>query len=69
MKPDGAKLSKSNRDTGVRDLRAAGASAARVRGLAAAAVGLLEVAADLEIAALPSLLGSFKIPPEKGDAS
>ncbi len=69
VKPDGAKLSKSNRDTGVRDLRAAGVSAARVRGLAAAAVGLLECAADLEIEALPSIVGSFKIPPEKGDAS
>ena len=50
VKPDGEKLSKSSGDTGVRELRAAGADAARVIGLAAAAVGLVErgqsVAAD-----------------------
>jgi glutamyl-Q tRNA(Asp) synthetase len=38
---DGAKLSKSNRDTGVRELREAGYSAADVIGMAARAVGLL----------------------------
>ncbi|MEO8500225.1 MAG: tRNA glutamyl-Q(34) synthetase GluQRS [Vicinamibacteria bacterium] len=38
--PDGAKLSKSNRDTGIRDLRAAGWSAERVLGRAAASLGL-----------------------------
>jgi glutamyl-Q tRNA(Asp) synthetase len=38
--PTGEKLSKSNRDTGVRDLRAAGMSAADVIGRAASAVGL-----------------------------
>lgn len=37
---DGRKLSKSNRDTGVRDLRAAGWSAERVLGRAAASLGL-----------------------------
>ena len=37
----GEKLSKSSGDTGVRELRAAGASAAEVIGLAAAAAGLL----------------------------
>lgn len=37
----GHKLSKSNRDTGVRDLRAAGATAPDVIGRAAAAVGLV----------------------------
>ena len=50
VKPDGEKLSKSSGDTGVRELRAAGADAARVIGLAAASVGLVErgqsVAAD-----------------------
>ena len=38
--PDGQKLSKSNRDTGIRDLRASGWSVARVFGRAAAALGL-----------------------------
>lgn len=37
---DGAKLSKSNRDTGIRDLRSAGLSADQVLGRAAAALGL-----------------------------
>ena len=37
---DGAKLSKSNRDTGIRDLRAAGLSVEQVLGRAAAALGL-----------------------------
>lgn len=37
---DGRKLSKSNRDTGVRDMRAGGASAAEVIGRAAYAAGL-----------------------------
>lgn len=40
LRPDGAKLSKSNRDTGVRDLRAAGWSAERVLGEAAHRAGL-----------------------------
>jgi glutamyl-Q tRNA(Asp) synthetase len=38
--PDGRKLSKSNRDTGIRDLRADGWSLQRVLGQAAAALGL-----------------------------
>ncbi len=38
--PDGAKLSKSNRDTGLRDLRAAGCSAEEVLGRAAFLGGL-----------------------------
>jgi glutamyl/glutaminyl-tRNA synthetase len=50
LKPSGEKLSKSGRDTGVRDLRAAGAAPREVIGRAAAAVALLErpepVAAD-----------------------
>jgi glutamyl/glutaminyl-tRNA synthetase len=41
-RPSGAKLSKSDGDTGVRDLRAAGRSAAWVLGMAAAGVGLAE---------------------------
>ena len=42
IKPDGEKLSKSNGDTGVHELRAAGVDPAAVIGLAAAAVGLVE---------------------------
>jgi glutamyl/glutaminyl-tRNA synthetase len=38
-RPDGSKLSKSSGDTGVRDLRAAGRSAAEVIELAATATG------------------------------
>jgi glutamyl-tRNA synthetase/glutamyl-Q tRNA(Asp) synthetase len=41
LKPSGEKLSKSSGDTGVRQLRAAGASPADVIGRAAAAVGLV----------------------------
>jgi glutamyl-tRNA synthetase/glutamyl-Q tRNA(Asp) synthetase len=44
MKTSTQKLSKADRDTSVRDLRAAGWSAADVIGHAAAAVGLLEAA-------------------------
>jgi glutamyl-tRNA synthetase/glutamyl-Q tRNA(Asp) synthetase len=39
---DGAKLSKSNGDTGIRELRAAGVTAAEVLGRAAARAGLLD---------------------------
>lgn len=42
LRPDGEKLSKSSRDTGVRELRAAGASPAEIVGRAAAACGLIE---------------------------
>jgi glutamyl-tRNA synthetase/glutamyl-Q tRNA(Asp) synthetase len=42
IKPDGEKLSKASGDAGVRELRAAGVTAADVIGRAAAAVGLLE---------------------------
>jgi glutamyl-Q tRNA(Asp) synthetase len=41
LHPGGEKLSKSNRDTGVRELRQAGLSPAEVIGRAAAAVGLV----------------------------
>ncbi len=40
LRPDGSKLSKSAGDTGVRELRAAGWTAERVIGAAAAAIGL-----------------------------
>ncbi len=54
---DGAKLSKSNRDTGVGDLRAAGWSAGRVRAAAALAAGLAGARTELPVAALPELVG------------
>ena len=40
LRPDGVKLSKANRDTGIRELRAAGWTAERVLGRAAQAVGV-----------------------------
>ena len=43
-RPDGAKLSKADGDTAVRDLRAAGRTAAELIGEAAAAAGLIETA-------------------------
>jgi glutamyl/glutaminyl-tRNA synthetase len=49
---EGAKLAKSAGDTGIRELRAAGWSAARVLGTAAHAVGLVERAEPLGIADL-----------------
>jgi glutamyl-Q tRNA(Asp) synthetase len=42
IRPDGQKLSKSNRDTGIRELRAAGLSVEGVLGQAATALGLTE---------------------------
>lgn len=54
--PQGAKLSKSNRDTGVRDLRAAGMTPAEVFGRAAAAAGLLSAPRRLAVADLATLV-------------
>jgi len=54
-KPSGTKLSKSDGDTGVRDLRARGLSAEAVLGEAAAAVGLIERPRPLALADLPEL--------------
>jgi glutamyl-tRNA synthetase/glutamyl-Q tRNA(Asp) synthetase len=51
----GVKLSKSRHDTGVRELRAQGLSAATVRGLAAAAVGIAPSPRDVPIDDLPGL--------------
>jgi glutamyl-tRNA synthetase/glutamyl-Q tRNA(Asp) synthetase len=50
LQPSGLKLSKSLGDTGVRDLRAAGASPAAVIGLAVAGVGLAPPGALIEAA-------------------
>lgn len=55
--PDGTKLSKSNRATGVRDLRAAGWSPSRVLGAAARAVGLLAGESELAVDDLVELVG------------
>ena len=56
-KPGGAKLSKSDGDTGVRELRARGLAPAAVRGEAAAAVGLIPAARPLELGGLDALFG------------
>lgn len=59
VKPDGAKLSKSSRDTGVADLRAAGWTPERVLGAAAHATGLLDRDRPLAVSALAQL---FAVP-------
>jgi glutamyl-Q tRNA(Asp) synthetase len=56
-KSGGAKLSKSDGDSGVRELRARGLSPAAVLGQAAAAVGLLDRPRAIRPADLPDLLG------------
>ena len=52
---DGAKLSKANRDTGLRDLRAAGKTASDVLGMAAHASGLIGHLRPVRAEALGSL--------------
>ena len=54
---DGAKLSKSSGDTGIGELRRAGASPERVLGRAAWLIGLVERPVDLQPEDLPSLFG------------
>jgi glutamyl-tRNA synthetase/glutamyl-Q tRNA(Asp) synthetase len=51
----GAKLSKANRDTGLRELRAAGVTAEEILGAAAAATGLLPAPATLRASDLAGL--------------
>jgi len=53
--PSGAKLSKANRDTSIRDLRVAGVSPARVMGQAAHLSGLIGSPRDLEVSELAEL--------------
>ena len=53
--PGGEKLSKANRDTSLRELRAAGHSAAALLGRAAAMSGLIPAQAPLTVEELPSL--------------
>jgi glutamyl-tRNA synthetase/glutamyl-Q tRNA(Asp) synthetase len=60
MKSPTQKLSKSDRDTGVRDLREAGRSAARLIGEAAGAAGLLPGIRDVSAREAPEL---FRRPP------
>lgn len=55
--PSGEKLSKAARDTGIRELRAAGASSGAVLGEAAWRSGLLQRPRALEVAELPGLFG------------
>jgi len=54
----GAKLSKANRDTGIRELRSAGATPGEVLGAAAKATGLLEGEQSLRVADLAGLFAS-----------
>jgi glutamyl/glutaminyl-tRNA synthetase len=56
-KPSGAKLSKADSDTALRDLLAAGHAPAELLGLAAAAVGLLDAPRPVERAELGDLFG------------
>ncbi|MEP7117242.1 MAG: glutamate--tRNA ligase family protein [Acidobacteriota bacterium] len=57
MKSATQKLSKSDGDSGVRDLRAAGWSAGRVLGHAAHLAGLIERERDVSVDELPPLVG------------
>lgn len=59
LRPDGAKLSKSSRDTGVRDLRAAGWAAERVLGEAAHRAGLLAAPRPLGADAVAELFAGW----------
>ena len=60
LKPDGAKLSKSSRDTGIAELRAAGWTPERVLGAAAFATGLLDRDRPLAATALPGLFAAAR---------
>lgn len=55
LKPDGSKLSKSAGDTGIRELREQGVSAAEVLGRAAVLGGLLDVFRPVEAAEVATL--------------
>ena len=54
-RPDGRKLSKADGDTSVREMRAAGRSAASLIGEAAAAVGLIDAPRPIEAAEVGAL--------------
>lgn len=61
LRPDGAKLSKSSGDTGVRDLRAAGWTAERVLGEAAHRAGLLAAPRPLPAVAVGELFAGWRL--------
>ena len=61
----GAKLSKSNRDTGVRDLRAAGQNPGWVLGQAAYCTGLIDQPRELSARYLESLFSRMKLPHDR----
>jgi glutamyl-Q tRNA(Asp) synthetase len=56
-KPSGAKLSKADHDTAIRDLLDGGATPADLLGFTAAAVGLIVAARPLEVARLDEVFG------------
>lgn len=56
-RPDGRKLSKADADTSVRDLRAAGSTAADLIGQAAATVGLIDTPRPIEAGEVAGLFG------------
>jgi glutamyl-Q tRNA(Asp) synthetase len=62
IKDDGEKLSKASGDSGVRELRAAGITAAEVIGRAAAAVGLLDRPEPIAAAAVGELFTAGSAP-------
>jgi glutamyl-Q tRNA(Asp) synthetase len=64
LAPDGRKLSKSAGDTGVRELRARGLPAELVVGMAAAAVGLIDVPRPLAAADTAALFVPAFPPPQ-----
>jgi glutamyl-tRNA synthetase/glutamyl-Q tRNA(Asp) synthetase len=60
--PDGRKLSKADRDTAIRESRAAGIRATALLGEAAFLSGLLPAARDLSIDELPALFSARTTP-------
>jgi hypothetical protein len=54
-RPDGAKLSKADGDTSIRDLRASGRTPAELIGEAAGAVGLIDAPRPIEAADVADL--------------
>jgi glutamyl-tRNA synthetase/glutamyl-Q tRNA(Asp) synthetase len=60
MKTADQKLSKSDRDTGVRDLRAQGWTAPRVIGRAAFLAGLIPEQRDVRTDEVPDMMSAFK---------
>jgi glutamyl-Q tRNA(Asp) synthetase len=57
--PDGSKLSKSNRDTGIRELRASGLGPSQLLGVAAHAAGLTSDTRPIDLAAIAGLFATY----------